>query len=276
MQWLGSGIARELEEADLLPYFRAYVRQTSARGEVVEITRGFDCESRALAHTGVPVPQKITRLLEHVARKAGPAGSVYSLPPLEELAPVLDASSEQEVRFLLHSLYEAGLLEPQDKSVANPLGTECLVTPAGWATLMPIGGARLRTCFVAMAFSPTLDDAYSLGIEPAVQHDCGMSVVRVDRVQHNESINDLIIVQVRTAQFVVADVTLHRNGVYFEGGYAMGLGRPVIWMVREDDSKNVHFDTSQLNHIVWTDPADLRTKLARRIQATIPAQRWRD
>ncbi len=27
-----------------------------------------------------------------------------------------------------------------------------------------------------------------------------------------------------------------------QGGYALGLGLPVIWSVRKDDAKNVHFE----------------------------------
>jgi len=50
----------------------------------------------------------------------------------------------------------------------------------------------------------------------------------------------------------------------------MGLGRPVIWSCRDDDLKNVHFDTRQYNHIVWNEPADLRAQLTNRIKATIP------
>jgi nucleoside 2-deoxyribosyltransferase len=140
-----------------------------------------------------------------------------------------------------------------------------------WDVLAPISGAgRLGSCLVAMAFDPAMDAAYETGIKPAVVTDCGFDVIRVDKVQFNDSINDRIIVGIRTAQFVIADVTLQRNGVYFEGGYAMGLGRPVIWMVRKDDLQNVHFDTKSLNHIVWEDVHDLRTKLAIRIQGTIP------
>lgn len=97
-----------------------------------------------------------------------------------------------------------------------------------------------------------------------------MDPVRIDRVHHNEKICDKIIAEIRTCQFLVADVTLQRAGVYFEAGFAIGLGRPVIWSCREDDLKNVHFDTRQYNHIVWKEPTDLRIQLADRIKATIP------
>ena len=79
-----------------------------------------------------------------------------------------------------------------------------------------------------------------------------------------------IIARIKESRFVVADVTEHRNGVYFEGGFAMGMGLPVIWMCHEGDMKNAHFDTRQLNHIVWTDDIPkLRKDLANRILATI-------
>jgi len=98
-----------------------------------------------------------------------------------------------------------------------------------------------------------------------------MDPIRIDRVHHNEKICDKIVAEIRTCQFLIADVTLQRAGVYFEAGFAMGLGRQVIWTCRDDDLKNVHFDTRQYNHIVWKEPGDLRMQLADRIKATIPS-----
>jgi hypothetical protein len=49
----------------------------------------------------------------------------------------------------------------------------------------------------------------------------------------------------------------------------MGLGRTVVWMCREDDLANVHFDIRNYNHIVWTGHDDLRTKLRDRLRATL-------
>jgi hypothetical protein len=141
----------------------------------------------------------------------------------------------------------------------------------GWELLEPLsGGGVPGTCFVAMSFDRSLDKAYDVGIEPAVRDDCGFSIIRTDRVEHNESVNDQILAGIRKAQFTVADVTMQRNGVYFEGGFALGLGRQVVWTVRADDVKNVHFDTSHLSHVVWADEQDLRTRLTARIRATIP------
>jgi hypothetical protein len=41
----------------------------------------------------------------------------------------------------------------------------------------------------------------------------------VDRIEHNENINDKIIADLRACQFVVADFTGHKGGVYFEAGF---------------------------------------------------------
>ena len=77
------------------------------------------------------------------------------------------------------------------------------------------------------------------------------------------------IARIRECRFVVADATEHKNGVYFEAGYAMGMGLPVIWMCHKDDMDKAHFDTSHLNHIVWDDVGELRRSLANRILALI-------
>ena len=97
----------------------------------------------------------------------------------------------------------------------------------------------------------------------------GQRALRIDRKEHNNQITDEIMAGIRGAEFMVAYFTGHRAGVYYEAGFARGLGREVIYCCREDAFKERHFDTSVINHVVWTDPADLRKKLADRIRATI-------
>ena len=57
--------------------------------------------------------------------------------------------------------------------------------------------------------------------------DTGFRALRIDMKQFNEKICDHIIAEIRRSRFLIADVTGHRAGVYFEAGYAMGLGLPV-------------------------------------------------
>jgi hypothetical protein len=101
--------AFEHADRNLLPYFRAYVRQANLRGEVVNVTADLDWQANALAHTGVPVQRKMTRLLEHIARK-GPPGRWHDLPPDGQLAPLLDAFDGVEVDFLISALSQEHLV----------------------------------------------------------------------------------------------------------------------------------------------------------------------
>jgi hypothetical protein len=64
-------------------------------------------------------------------------------------------------------------------------------------------------------------------------------------------------------------VEARTGGIYYEAGFAQGLGLPVIFTVREDDLRRVHFDTRQYNYIAWQNPADLRERLLDRVIATM-------
>jgi nucleoside 2-deoxyribosyltransferase len=99
----------------------------------------------------------------------------------------------------------------------------------------------------------------------------GYHPVRLDQVEHNNKIDDEIIATIRRSKFLVADLTGHRGGVYFEAGFALGLGLPVIWLCREDDIQQVHFDNRQYNFITWrlNELDDLERRLRNRIEATL-------
>ena len=139
--------------------------------------------------------------------------------------------------------------------------------------------------FVAMWFGQEMNEAYELGFKSAIEV-AGYKPVRIDRMDHNNKIDDEIVAEIRRSRFVVADFTsdvfqrkaangiekpeaISRGGVYFEAGFAKGLGREVIWTARNDLIELVHFDTRQFNHITWANPEELRDKLSKRISATL-------
>ena len=76
-----------------------------------------------------------------------------------------------------------------------------------------------------------------------------------------------MIAQMRRCKFIVADFTRQNQGVYFEAGFALGLGIEVIWCCRKNCMDFVHFDTRQRAHVVWDSPSEFREKLARRIES---------
>jgi len=126
-------------------------------------------------------------------------------------------------------------------------------------------------CFVAMSFDKDiLDTAYETAIKPALkQTGYAPIILTEEHVDSEKTINDAIISGLKKAHFTIADFTQHRNGVYFEAGYALGRGQKVIYTCSEADMKEAHFDTRNFQHIVWKNPDDLFTKLVAKIEAFI-------
>jgi nucleoside 2-deoxyribosyltransferase len=145
------------------------------------------------------------------------------------------------------------------------------ITGKGWERIAKLNapGRDARQAFVAMWFDPSRDVYFEKGIKPAVEADKLVSALRIDNKQHNGKVDDEIIAEIRRSRFLVADFTGDRGGIYFEAGFALGLGLPVIWCVDESEEDKLHFDTRQYNHIIYSSPEDLREQLFNRIRATI-------
>lgn len=210
--------------------------------------------------------EKLDDLLRLIADGSGAPGRGWKIKPVFDY-PLIAAVDSLELQFYLGELDKLGLVSAPPAANAG-----WALTVRGWERVQPLprpGGIPGR-CFVAMWFSDVTRGAYESGIEPAVK-DAGFTPIRIDQKEHNNEIPDEIIAEIRDCEFMVADFTGQRAGVYYEAGFAMGLGRKVIWCCRKDeiDSGLLHFDTNHKNHIAWTAPAELRERLYRRIRATI-------
>jgi len=179
--------------------------------------------------------------------------------------PLFYLRSGEDFFYLVSKLHELQLLEVRASSGAS---LPVRLTVSGWQRIEKLQAARGKPAqaFVAMWFDESLDEAYSKGIDPALRAT-GYDPLRIDRLAHNERIDDKILAEIRRSGLVVADFTGQRPGVYFEAGFGLGLGVPVIWTCRKDSLEGAHFDTRQYNHLVWTEPLDLREQLEARIRA---------
>ena len=165
--------------------------------------------------------------------------------------------------------------------IANPPNPRLTAKAFERLEQLTAGNRQFDQGFIAMWFGDEMTAIYNDGFGPAIA-DAGYKPMRIDRKEHNNKIDDEIIAEIRRSRFVVADMTcpiIHpsggasvavpRGGVYYEAGFAQGLGIPVIWCAQEGFIEHVHFDTRQYSHIVWSDAADLRSKLKVRIGAVI-------
>lgn len=146
------------------------------------------------------------------------------------------------------------------------------ILPNGWAYLEELRktGVNNEQCFVAMWFDATMNSVYENCISKGIE-DAGYRPHRVDKREHNEKIDDEIIAQIKQSKFLIADFTDHRPGVYFEAGFAKGLGLEVIWACKKGYMKDLHFDIRQYNCIEWEDGkfVEFRKRIKDRIEAVL-------
>jgi hypothetical protein len=216
---------------------------------------------------GTSVSMKARSLLEVIHRNSEFFGNVVDFSHKTDW-PLIAAKGPEECWSILGYLQDDRLLHAPGQSKE-----QWMLTWKGWEAVEPVAGGVPGIGFVAMAFDPDLDVIFEEGIRSAIETDCGLHAVRIDRKHFAEKICDRMLVEIKRSQFLVADFTFQRAGVYFEAGYALALGRPVIWLCREDQVSDLHFDTRQYPHILWREAADLRVQLRDRVRALIPGAR---
>jgi hypothetical protein len=224
-------------------------------------------ESHFLSHEPKSVHGKIDLLMRYIARLSSKPGDIVQVVLARDY-PVAFCKDENELQFYVNHLVERGLLALNTSTDAVNYLT---VTVDGWTEVnnMATPNGESKQAFVAMWFDDSMNEVFDKGIKP-LEKETGFSMFRVDKAQFiNEKICDKIIVEIRRSRFLVVDVSGHRNAVYYEAGYATGMGLPVIWTCRKADSDGCSFDSRQYNHIFWQDVDDLRTQLGERILATI-------
>ena len=247
------------------PYLSAATRQASTEGRVLVLTGG-NWRELAEPHSQSSVSRRIEKLLRVIADGCKRPGRLIEITFAQDCS-LCDASDEGELTVYLEHLQSKGLVNKGGAGVGKGLYGLLI---AGWEAVEPrIGaGGIAGRCFVAMWFDDSMKDAYDRGFAPGIS-DAGFTPIRIDQKLTNKGISDEIKAEIRMAQFTVADFTGQRQSVYYEAGFANGLGREVIWCCRTDDVNKLHFDIKHLGHVVWKDAVDLRKRLTDSIRANI-------
>ena len=222
----------------------------------------------------LPVYERAERLLRYLTTSI-PIGSSVNLKWGDDFVlAISESGSPEEVFEFLKYLEQNGWIECQ-----YSLGglARCTIKVDGYSVVETLAKQRsVSQAFVAMWFDDETKGAYEAGISKAIV-DTGYKDYRVDKdIVHSSDagkIDDTIIAEIRRSRFVVADFTHGEKGirgsVYYEAGFAHGLGIPVIYSCRQDQIKELHFDTRQYYHIAWTTPEELQEALEKRILAMV-------
>lgn len=219
------------------------------------------------------IDESVIKLLDAVRRKSGffgdeisIAGSYdYTLAYLEHVK-----RAHFDFRYPIHKLLEQVIGQGWIR-LCGPEKSRYEITVEG---LRQIEKAKefvpqSTDCFVAMKFGDKLlDKAYTDAMIPAIE-EAGYKPIQMAFEEHNNNIMDEMVACIRKCRFVVADLSFQNQNVYFEAGFAQGLGIPVIYTCHEYHVEQIKFDTQHTNQIRWTEIEDLRVKLKNRILATI-------
>jgi hypothetical protein len=119
-----------------------------------------------------------------------------------------------------------------------------------------------KLIFVITAYRDDLTPIFE-GIE-AAGNSLGLVVKRVKDIVGDYRITDQIIQMIGAARLVVADLTHESPNVYFELGYARGLGKTVITIAREHTK--IHFDVKDWTCIFYTDSRYLERDIQKRFE----------
>lgn len=225
------------------------------------------------------VHERAGRLLKCLASQSDTIGTEVDV---RHHTPLPYAWSEsvkwEEVVYLLNFLRDNGWIDQttSDDRVYHTRGLiGGVVTVAGYNQIAELSTAPdSNKAFVAMWFNPEVQQVFDQGIVPAVEA-AGFTPYRVDQDNFLDKIDDQIIAEIRRSRFLIADMTHGdkgaRGGVYFEAGFALGLGLPVIYTCRSDMFDELHFDTRQYPHLEWANDSieSFRQDLENRIRAVI-------
>ncbi|MDG5816261.1 hypothetical protein QA601_14295 [Chitinispirillales bacterium ANBcel5] len=243
------------------PYLMSgIIRYLSERNSSVELTMtniNAVIESVRFPHNPF---DKIDLLLEYLSLKQKKINDEISL--VNNDYSVAFAEDSEEFWFLIGKAIESGYVEEVKGEKIN-----YRLTMKGWSKVITKQDKSLnKNAFVAMWFDNKMENVWQSGIKQALI-ETGYNPIRIDDIEHNGKICDRIIAEINKCALVVADFTGHRGGVYFEAGYALGKGLPVIWTCNQEYIDSAHFDTRQYNHILWESHEQLKIKLINRISA---------
>ena len=115
-----------------------------------------------------------------------------------------------------------------------------------------------KRIFVAMPFASEFEDCFHYGIQGAVNAS-GYLCERADLQSFTGDVMEWVKNRIATADFVIADLTTANPNVYLEIGYAWGLNKKTVLLIK--DTKELKFDTRGQRCLTYTTIKDLETKL---------------
>jgi hypothetical protein len=170
-------------------------------------------------------------------------------PPSLQYITILDNDHASVLRLqqildrnLINATYATRVTERWAYKLAIPRhqNVQSQVTIESTRAIESAGGPETKPhVFVAMPFKKEMDDIFYYGIQRPVR-EAGFLCERVDQEAFIGDILDQVKKKIETAALVIAELSGANPNVYLEVGYAWGIKRPTVLLVR--DEQELRFD----------------------------------
>ena len=204
----------------------------------------------------------------------------------------------EELEYLFESMQEHGLLEEDDRTTsARTSFNDVRLSFEGWEKYeyLKISNFDSNMVFIAMWYDNKTQKLREC-LKSAVDN-AGYDPIIVDERLYIGNIMNYVLGRIKESKFIIADFTVNpenptnipknddekevsriqggtRGGVYYEAGFAKGLGLKVIHTCKDDNisRSRLHFDIEQEKTIFWKDEYvktfDIRSEKERRENPT--------
>ena len=230
-----------------------------------------------MANFTSPAIQKVN-IIRYIGDRVAESGKPIDELDLNGFSDSIGASSTEFTDQLMEELAQSGIIkmgEPM-KPFEGVTFRDVNLTLEGWELYESERRGQVdgKYGFMAMQFDDSeLDSFVKDVVKPAVRDGVGYDLVDMRDVATAGVIDNIMSVQIRRATFVIVDLTHDNSGAYWEAGYAEGLGKPVVYICRQDkfDEKKTHFDTNHRTTITWSkgDPEKFSQELIATIRRSL-------
>lgn len=134
---------------------------------------------------------------------------------------------------------------------------------------LPEGFVQPDLVFVLMPFKDKFDEIYqNIKIAGRLINGRPLTVDRMDEKRGPFMISDAILNRIKQSALIVAEVTEENTNVYFEIGYARGIGKMVLPCAKK--GTKLPFDIKDFRTVFYKTPTDLATQLTEHFKVFFP------
>lgn len=256
--------AKELDVREQLISYRLKKDQPAHRFGRIQVSRLSDWE---LNHPDLSPPEQIAEA-DVTVFVAGSEGTFIAanwariaLKPILGVALFGGAGAEifEKERDRFRQRYSQ-VVSPEDFDILNQ-DTEDMKQLAADVVTLCERVVTSNTVFTIMSFAEEFRDVYAS--YAAVCNEAGFTAETTNQADSLERILPRILAGIQRSAFVIADVTEANPNVFYEIGFAAGLGMPVIVTARK--GTRLPFDIADIPVLFWSGQEDLKKQLRKRV-----------